>query len=125
MQGSLDYRLPYDVELYLSLTVYCTKIILNSPFLLSTAEINCNGHLRDISDILTDNQRTYLVDKWCEGKSKALKCFDIKMMFEVTFFDKDEIDTVTLNGHDINDIVFSCSIEEQLIDAVKEGREKR
>lgn len=115
----MDYRLPHDVSLENRLNVYCTKKAPSGPYLLCSAEIQYDWIWCDIAGILTDTQKSELADEWSYLNRTSPGTVDYKLVFEVTLSGKDEIDSVSLNGHAINDIV-SISMEFDLIEAVKE-----
>lgn len=121
MQGSLDYKLPYDVELEVEFDVCCTRISYGE---CPDVKVALHDNY-DWERILTLPQKCELRDEWwCyeTANEKMFETVEIKLPFEVSFLSKGEIDNVSLNGIDINDIV-SPEMEQALIDAVKEGRE--
>jgi hypothetical protein len=97
--------IPTDVKIPVELQVYCTKKELGKPFKLSSAELECNGLLCDISDILSESQSSELCDKWGMLNIHGLEWVEHEIEFEVIFDSDGEIDNVSLNCHDINDIL--------------------
>jgi hypothetical protein len=120
MKASKDYKLPYDVELEVEFDVCCSRKTPSSYFELKIA----NAYGSDFEGLLNEDQKCELRDEWLTWAiNEDLQFCDIKLKFEVTFSAKDEIDNVSLNGVDINDIV-SKELEQDLIDAAEmQGRE--
>jgi len=117
----MDYKLPYDVTLDVEFDVCCSRRnILKSPIL----KIALNSGV-DWEEVLEEYQKSELTDAWyifeTDDNFKHFSSVSIPLKFEVTFAAKGEIDNVSLNGIDINDIV-SPEMEADLINEAEKGR---